>query len=87
MSTVKQQIQQLAETLPEDVTWEQVSYEVHLRQQIEEGESAIAEGRTVESTTGAALLARYREHGSFFTDEELAAVEGVKREDRQPKDN
>jgi predicted CopG family antitoxin len=39
-----------------------------------------------ESTTGAALLARYREHGPFFTDDELAAVEGVKREDRPPKD-
>lgn len=48
MSTVKQQVQQLADTLPEDVTWEQVRYEVHVRQQIEEGESAIAEGRTVE---------------------------------------
>jgi predicted CopG family antitoxin len=39
-----------------------------------------------ESTTGAALLARYREHGPFFTDDELAAVEGVKRDDRQPKE-
>jgi predicted transcriptional regulator len=47
MSTVKQQVQQLADTLPEDATWEQVRYEVHVREQIEEGERAIAEGRTM----------------------------------------
>lgn len=47
MSTVKQQVQQLADTLPEDATWEQVRYEVHVREQIEEGEEAIAEGRTL----------------------------------------
>ena len=47
MSTVKQQVQKLADTLPEDATWEQVRYELHVRQQIEEGERAIAEGRTL----------------------------------------
>lgn len=47
MSTVKQQVKQLADTLPEDATWEQVRYEVHVREQIEEGEQAIAEGRTL----------------------------------------
>jgi predicted transcriptional regulator len=47
MSRVKQQVQQLADTLPEDATWEQVRYEVHVREQIEEGERAIAEGRTL----------------------------------------
>lgn len=45
MSTVKQQVQQLADTLPEDTTWEQVRYEIHVREQIEEGEQAIVEGR------------------------------------------
>lgn len=39
-----------------------------------------------ESTTGAALLARYREHGPFFSEEELARVERLKQEDRQPED-
>lgn len=47
MSTVKAQVQQLADTLPEDATWEQVRYEVHVREQIEAGEKAIAESRTV----------------------------------------
>jgi predicted transcriptional regulator len=48
MSTVKQQVQQLADTLPEDATWELVRYEVHFREQIEEGEQAIAEGRSLQ---------------------------------------
>lgn len=47
MSTVKEQVQQIADTLPEDATWEQVRYELHVREQIEAGEAAIAEGRTV----------------------------------------
>jgi hypothetical protein len=40
-----------------------------------------------ESTTGAALLARYREHGPFFSEDDLAGVEALKRADRQPEDN
>jgi len=46
-STVKEQVHELAERLPEDATWEQVRYEVHVREQINAGEEAIAEGRTV----------------------------------------
>jgi hypothetical protein len=47
MTTVKEQVQQLAEALPEDVTWEQVMYEVYVREKIEKGEQAIFERRTV----------------------------------------
>ena len=47
MSTVKEQVRQIAEKLPENATWEQVRYELHVREQIEEGERAIAEGRSV----------------------------------------
>lgn len=47
MSTVKEQVREIAEKLPEDATWEQVGYELHVREQIKEGEAAIAEGRTV----------------------------------------
>ena len=47
MTTIKEQVQQIADTLPEDATWEQVRYELHVREQIEAGEAAIAEGRTV----------------------------------------
>jgi predicted transcriptional regulator len=47
MSTVKEQVRQIAEKLPENATWEQARYELHVREQIEEGERAITEGRTV----------------------------------------
>ena len=47
MSTVKEQVRQVAEALPDDATWEQVRYEIHVREQIEAGEAAISEGRTV----------------------------------------
>lgn len=39
-----------------------------------------------ESTTGAALLARYREHGAYFTEDDLARLEDLKRQDREPED-
>lgn len=45
--TVKEQARQVVETLPDDATWEQVRYELHVREQIDAGEAAIAEGRTV----------------------------------------
>ena len=47
MANVKEEVQKLAEKLPPDATWDRVMYEVYVRQKIEEGEKAIAEGRTV----------------------------------------
>ena len=47
MNSVKEQIQKLAETLPEDATWDQAMYELYVRQQIAEGERALAQGRVV----------------------------------------
>jgi predicted transcriptional regulator len=49
MSTdVREEVRKLAEKLPPDATWDQVMYEIYVRQKIAEGESAIAEGRTVD---------------------------------------
>lgn len=48
MSTsVKEEVLKLAAKLPLDVTWDQVMYEIYVRQKIEEGERAITEGRTL----------------------------------------
>jgi len=47
MSTVKDQIRELAERLPDSATWDEVMDEVYVRQKIADGEIAIAEGRTV----------------------------------------
>ncbi|HVT58715.1 MAG TPA: hypothetical protein VHR45_09955 [Thermoanaerobaculia bacterium] len=47
MSTVKDEVRKLAEQLPDSATWDEVMYEVYVRQEIADGEMAIAEGRTV----------------------------------------
>ena len=46
MSTVKDEVRKLAEQLPDSATWDQVMYEVYVRQKIADGEKAISEGRT-----------------------------------------
>ncbi len=46
-TSVKEEVRRLAEKLPPDATWDQVMYEIYVRQKIDEGELAIAEGRTV----------------------------------------
>jgi predicted transcriptional regulator len=47
MGTVKDQIRELAERLPDSATWDEVMHEIYVRQKIADGEIAIAEGRTV----------------------------------------
>ena len=47
MSTVKDQIRELAERLPDSATWDEVMYEIYVRQKIADGEIAIAEDRSI----------------------------------------
>ena len=47
MSTVKDEIRKLADQLPESATWDEVIYEIYVRQKIVDGEMAIAGGRTL----------------------------------------
>ena len=47
MKSVKEEIRSLVDALPNDATWDQVMYEIYVRQKIAEGEKAIAEGRVV----------------------------------------
>lgn len=42
MSTVKEQLRQLAEALPDDATWELVRYEVHVRARLAAEAEALA---------------------------------------------
>ena len=46
MSAVKQEVRRLAEELPEDATWDDVMEQIFLKQAIEAGLKASAEGRT-----------------------------------------
>jgi hypothetical protein len=47
MSYIKDEVHKLAEQLPDSATWDEVMYEVYVRQRIADGERALAEGRTV----------------------------------------
>jgi predicted transcriptional regulator len=46
-STVKEEARRLVERLPEDATWEDLQYEIYVRQAIEAGLKDSREGRTV----------------------------------------
>lgn len=46
-TTVKEEVRRLAERLPDDVTWEDLQYEIYVRQAIEAGLKDSREGRTV----------------------------------------
>jgi hypothetical protein len=37
MSTVKEEIRKILDTLPDDVTWEDVQYSIYVRERIERG--------------------------------------------------
>jgi predicted transcriptional regulator len=47
MSTVKEEVRDLAERLPEEATWDDVMYELYVRQKIAAGIQAADEGRVV----------------------------------------
>jgi predicted transcriptional regulator len=47
MSTVKEEVRDLAERLPEEATWDDVMYELYVRQKIAAGIKAADEGRIV----------------------------------------
>ena len=46
-STVKEEARRLIDRLPDDATWEDIQYEVYVRQAIEAGLRDSREGRTV----------------------------------------
>ena len=46
--TVKEQARQLVERLPESATWEDVQYEIYVRQAIEAGLADSEAGRTLD---------------------------------------
>jgi predicted transcriptional regulator len=46
-TSVKEEARRLVERLPEDATWEDIQYEVYVRQAIEAGLKDSREGRTI----------------------------------------
>lgn len=45
MSKVKDELIEMAKGLPDECTWDDVMYQIYVRQKIEEGARDIAEGR------------------------------------------
>lgn len=59
MSSVKEAARSIVENLPEQATWDDLMYELYVKQKIEAGLKAAAEGRTVpHEEIKARLLAR-----------------------------
>ncbi len=48
MSTVRESLMELAARLPDECTWDDVMYQIYMRQKIEAGLTDVAEGRTVD---------------------------------------
>jgi len=47
MNLVKDEAKKLIEKLPDTATWDDIMYELYVKQKIEAGLKAVAEGRTV----------------------------------------
>ena len=47
MATPKQTAKELIEHLPDQASWDDIMYELYVKQKIEAGLKAVAEGRTV----------------------------------------
>lgn len=47
MATAKESARQIIEHLPEQATWDEILYELYVKQKIEAGLQAAKEGRTV----------------------------------------
>ena len=48
MSTVRESLLEIAARLPDECTWDEVMYQIYVRQKIEAGLNDVAEGRTVD---------------------------------------
>jgi hypothetical protein len=46
MISIKEEARKLVETLPDDATWEDLMYEIYVREKVELGLKAIDDGKT-----------------------------------------
>jgi predicted transcriptional regulator len=61
MATIKQSLREFVETLPDDVSWEEVQRRLYVRQQIERGLADVAAGRVVDSAEAERRMSRWLE--------------------------
>jgi predicted transcriptional regulator len=59
METAKDEVRRILDALPDDVTLEDIQYRLYVRQAIEAGLGAIAEGRTLSQEEVEQRVARW----------------------------
>lgn len=59
MATVKQSLQEFIDTLPDDVSWEEVQRRIFVRQQIEKGLADVAAGRVHDDAEADRRMAKW----------------------------
>ncbi len=58
MESVKERAKQIIDALPEQATWDDIMYELYVKQKIEAGLRAVEDGRTVPQEQVRATLDR-----------------------------
>ena len=48
MASVKEEFRRMIESLPDNATWEDVQYSIHVRERIERGRGEAADGKILE---------------------------------------
>lgn len=59
MSTVKEEARKLVENLPEGATWDDLMYQLYVRQKVEDGLRAADEGRLVDQEVAERRMAKW----------------------------
>jgi len=47
MGLVKKEVRQLIDRMPDDATWDDLMYEIYVKQKVADGQQAAADGRVV----------------------------------------
>jgi len=59
MSSVKEEVRQILEKLPDDASLEDVQYHIYVRQKVERGLKDVAEGRVLTQEEAEQRMARW----------------------------
>ena len=59
MPSAKEEVQQLLELLPDDVSFEDIQYHLYVRQKVAEGMEAVEEGRTLSQEEAEERMAKW----------------------------
>ena len=59
MSTIKDEARKLIENLPDGASWDDLMYQIYVRQKVEEGLRAANEGRVVDQEEAERRMAKW----------------------------